>query len=77
MHRFYVPNIDALGTGTPDRSITLDGPIARQLKTVLRVEVGERIRLFDGSGPEWEAEIDDVGKQKLTSHELPGQAQGR
>ncbi len=67
MHRFYVPNIDAHGTGTPDRSITLDGPIARQLKTVLRAEVGERIRLFDGSGSEWEAEIDDVGKTEVSA----------
>jgi 16S rRNA (uracil1498-N3)-methyltransferase len=57
MHRFYVPDIDA-----SDRSIPLDGLIARQLRTVLRIDIGEHIRLFDGSGSEWEVEVDHVGK---------------
>ena len=62
MHRFYVPDIDA-----SDRAITLDGMVARQLKTVLRVEAGERVRLFDGSGSEWEVEIDHVGKNVIST----------
>ncbi|HIF71302.1 MAG TPA: 16S rRNA (uracil(1498)-N(3))-methyltransferase [Dehalococcoidia bacterium] len=62
MHRFYVPDIDAT-----DRSITLDGPVARQLKTVLRVEAGEHVRFFDGSGSEWEVEVDDVGKSEIST----------
>lgn len=62
MHRFYVPDIDA-----SDRSIVLDGSIARQLRTVLRVESGERIRLFDGSGSEWEVEVDHVGKSSVST----------
>ncbi len=62
MHRFYVPNIDAT-----DRSISLDGAIARQLKTVLRADAGEHIRLFDGSGSEWEVEIDHVGKNEVST----------
>lgn len=60
MHRFYVPDIDAT-----DRSITLEGPVARQLKTVLRVEASEHVRLFDGSGAEWEVEVEHVGKTSI------------
>ena len=60
MHRFYVPDIDAT-----DRSITLDGQVARQLKTVLRIDEGEHIRLFDGSGAEWEVEVEHVGKSEI------------
>jgi 16S rRNA (uracil1498-N3)-methyltransferase len=62
MHRFYVPDID-----DTDRSISLDGSIARQLKTVLRADAGEHIRLFDGSGSEWEVEIDHVGKNEVST----------
>jgi len=62
MHRFYVPDIDA-----SDRSITLDGSIARQLRTVLRVDIGEHIRLFDGSGSEVEVEVDHVGKGTVST----------
>lgn len=60
MHRFYVPDIDAT-----DRSITLDGQVARQLKTVLRIDEGEHVRLFDGSGAEWEVEVEHVGKSEI------------
>ena len=62
MHRFYVPDVN-----TSDRAITLDGQVARQLRTVLRVESGERIRLFDGSGAEWEVEVDEVGKSEIST----------
>ena len=62
MHRFYVADIDA-----SDRSIPLDGATARQLRTVLRVEVGDHIRLFDGLGSEWEVEVDHVGKVTVST----------
>jgi 16S rRNA (uracil1498-N3)-methyltransferase len=62
MHRFYVPDIDTI-----DRAISLDGQVARQLRTVLRVESGEHIRLFDGSGSEWEVEVDHVGKNEIST----------
>lgn len=80
MHRFYVPdtqfpNTGAPGNGAPgvdrtvagaeNRMISLDGPTARQLKAVLRAAPGDRIRLFDGSGSEWEVEIDHVGKNEV------------
>jgi 16S rRNA (uracil1498-N3)-methyltransferase len=62
MHRFFVPDIDAT-----DRAISLDGQVARQLRTVLRVESGEHIRLFDGSGSEWQVEVDCVGKDEIST----------
>ncbi len=62
MHRFYVPNIVP-----SDRAIALEGATARQLKTVLRIEPGERIRVFDGSGAEWELEVDHVGKSEVST----------
>ena len=62
MHRFYVHDID-----TTDRSISLDGLIVRQLKTVLRIDTGEHIRLFDGSGSEWEVEIAHIGKTEVST----------
>ena len=70
MHRFYVPNIafpaiDPTGPDSAKRSLTLDGQLARQLKTVLRVGIGDRIGLFDGSGLEWEVQIDQVDRTEV------------
>lgn len=77
MHRFYIPNVDIPGFDAPNteatsieatqRAIKLDGPVARQLKTVLRAETGDRIRLFDGSGSEWEVEIDHVSRAEVST----------
>lgn len=57
MHRFFIPEFEPV-----DRKITLSGPVARQIKTVLRLEMNDQINLFDGSGSEWLAEIDRIGK---------------
>ncbi|MCZ6538497.1 MAG: RsmE family RNA methyltransferase [Chloroflexi bacterium] len=77
MHRFYVPNIEfpnsgALGTDVSGikptkHAMSLGGPVARQLKTVLRAEIGDRIRLFDGSGSEWEVQIDGLDKDEVST----------
>lgn len=77
MHRFYIPNVDIPGFDAPNteatsieatqRAIKLDGPVARQLKTVLRAETGDRIRLFDGSGSDWEVEIDHVSRAEVST----------
>ncbi len=82
MHRFYVPNIEfphieapgsgvagrgAIDSGATHHAISIYGPTARQLKTVLRAKVGDRIRLFDGSGSEWEVEIDHVGRTEISA----------
>ncbi|HJP27797.1 MAG TPA: RsmE family RNA methyltransferase [Dehalococcoidia bacterium] len=60
MHRFYVPDLDLA-----DQPITLVGSIARQLTTVLRIGAGEHVRVFDGSGSEWELEIDQVARNEV------------
>ena len=62
MHRFYVPDIDTSG-----QVITLKGSIARQIKNVLRIEAGDRVQLFNGTGDEWEAEISRVGKNEIST----------
>jgi 16S rRNA (uracil1498-N3)-methyltransferase len=67
MHRFYVPNLNAPGLDAGDGTIRLDGPVARQLTTVLRAVTGDRIRLFDGTGLEWEAEIDHAGRGEVSA----------
>ena len=62
MHRFYVPDIDATR-----QIIPLRGSIARQIRNVLRIEVGKRVRLFNGVGSEWEAEISRIGKDEIST----------
>jgi 16S rRNA (uracil1498-N3)-methyltransferase len=53
--RFYVEQ--ALRGG----EVRLPENVARQVSTVLRMAPGDRLRLFDGSGPEWEAELTRTG----------------
>ncbi|MBI01923.1 MAG: 16S rRNA (uracil(1498)-N(3))-methyltransferase [Chloroflexi bacterium] len=62
MHRFYVPDIDTAG-----QVITLKGSIARRIKNVLRIEAGDRVQLFNGTGNEWKAEISRVGKNEISA----------
>jgi 16S rRNA (uracil1498-N3)-methyltransferase len=45
--------------------VTLDGAEAHHLAHVMRAQVGETVRLFDGSGCEFEAQIEAVGKSKV------------
>jgi len=62
MHRFYIPDFDPT-----DRAVAISNPVARQLKTVLRATPGDRISVFDGSGGEWELEIEHVGKTEVSA----------
>ena len=62
MHRFFIANFDPT-----DRAIAIVDPVARQLRTVLRVTPGDRISVFDGSGGEWELEIEHVGKTDVSA----------
>ena len=62
MHRFYVQDIDTAG-----QVITLKDSIARQIKNVLRLEAGDRVQLFNGTGDEWEAEISRVDKNEIST----------
>ena len=53
-HRFYVTGLSEIGSGS---EIELNEYISRQIIRVLRMRIGDSIKLFDGSGKEWEAKI--------------------
>jgi 16S rRNA (uracil1498-N3)-methyltransferase len=44
---------------------SLVGDEARHLARVLRAKVGETVRVFDGSGTEWPARIDSIGRDRV------------
>ena len=51
-----------------DAEITLEGDRARYLGRVLRMRVGDAITVFDGTGPEWSASIENMTKSTATLH---------
>jgi 16S rRNA (uracil1498-N3)-methyltransferase len=63
LRRFFIEG-DPLNSG--ERLIT--GHTARHLNRVLRLGIGERVVLFDGSGYEFPAEILDVKRQEVRLH---------
>ena len=60
MHRFYVTGEHRLGG-----EVRLSPAQARQITRVLRMGVGSRILIFDGSGQEWEVEIVAASPQQV------------
>ena len=48
--------------------ITLEGDRARYLGRVLRLRIGDAITVFDGTGPEWPASIENMTKSTATLH---------
>lgn len=44
---------------------SLTGDEARHLGRVLRAKVGDRVRVFDGSGAEWAARIESIGRDRI------------
>ena len=44
---------------------SLAGDEARHLARVLRAKVGDTVRVFDGSGTEWPARIDSIGRDRV------------
>jgi len=52
MHRFYITQGQIVGS-----EIRFTPSQARQMSRVLRMEIGERVLTFNGSGQEWEVEI--------------------
>ncbi len=52
MRRFYIPETDASG-----RTDIITGSDARHIRNVLRMQPGDPILLFDGSGSDYHAEI--------------------
>ena len=75
MSRFFLPNLPASGV------VRLDDQDARHAVQVLRLRVGEKVRLFDGQGQEADCNIVSTGRSWLElqiemresiSRELPG-----
>lgn len=60
MRRFY---IEPSATAAP--VLTLKGPEAHHIKNVLRLKPGDRIKLFDGTGFEYEAVVATLDAQKV------------
>ncbi len=58
--RFYVPVIPS------DSSVQLSSEDARHAHSVLRLRVGDRVKLFDGRGMEASAVIDSNGKSNVS-----------
>lgn len=61
MHRFYLPPQQL-----HSEYISLPEQLAHQVRSVLRMRVGESFTLFDGEGMEYEAEITDVRRDGVT-----------
>ncbi len=56
-HRFFIPP----NWITPP-TVTLQGDVARQLRTVLRMQPGHTIIVLDNSGREWQVKLTEIGK---------------
>lgn len=61
-HRFYV------SSHVPETGSTVELPsdTSRQISRVLRLRTGDEIVVFDGTGPEWPAEIVSTGREGVT-----------
>ena len=63
MHTPRIYCSEPIGTGT---SVSLPAEPARHLVRVLRMSVGDKLTLFDGSGGEFEASIASVDKRSVS-----------
>ncbi len=63
MIRLFVPHALA-----PDAGIALDEAQSRYLAAVMRQEVGDAVRVFNGRDGEWHAVLADVGKRSVRLH---------
>jgi 16S rRNA (uracil1498-N3)-methyltransferase len=58
--RFYIPY-------TPEGDVAiLEGAESHHLARVMRAKQGDRLILFDGTGVEYQAEIEEIGKRETT-----------
>ena len=62
MHRFFIEPSQVC-----DGQISIVGPDARQIRTVLRLKKGESLAALDGSGVCYRAEICEIGKDCVTA----------
>ena len=59
MHRFYVPDLPHEGA-----LVALSDEEARHLTQVLRLALGDEVRVFDGRGREHEARVEVAARQR-------------
>ena len=59
MHRFYVPP-----AAISHREATIQGESARQIARVLRLQIGDTVCLFDGSGDEYVVRLTSLGRDE-------------
>ncbi|MEZ4256633.1 MAG: RsmE family RNA methyltransferase [Polyangiales bacterium] len=60
VRRLHAPDLPAAGG-----DLVLPGDVARHARTVLRLLVGDRVRLFDGNGREADATLLEVGAETV------------
>ncbi len=60
LRRFYLENTAVLGQGS-----SIQGPDAKHIRTVLRMNIGDRLIVFDGRGNDFEAEIEDMSSNEV------------
>lgn len=60
-HRFHVPE------AAPGARVTLPEHSGHHARDVLRLRPGAIVRIFDGAGAEFEAELDQVSRQGVTA----------
>jgi len=59
LHRFFVPKLDK----NSEIIVVEDGELLHQWRNVFRMKAGQRLALFDGSGPETVAVIESLKKE--------------
>jgi 16S rRNA (uracil1498-N3)-methyltransferase len=62
MRYFFIDSV-----GPKDAMVSITGPDARHIRTVLRLKPGDKIGLFNGKGFEYEAEIVDLSPGKVNA----------
>ncbi|HLB06013.1 MAG TPA: 16S rRNA (uracil(1498)-N(3))-methyltransferase [Thermodesulfobacteriota bacterium] len=67
MHRFYIDERMSVGG-----EAYIKGPEARHVKDVLRLKVGDKVVLFDGSGMEFSGEITGIARDQVSVDILEG-----
>ena len=60
IQRFYVGQID-----NSKSHLEITGEQSHYVTRVLRLQAGDQMILFDGSGPEWKAKINDTKRNRL------------
>ncbi|MDZ7728911.1 MAG: RsmE family RNA methyltransferase [Dehalococcoidia bacterium] len=62
----HVPRIHVPGRLAPG-PLSLDGEQAKRLGTVMRLKPGDAFLVFNGDGHEWQARVEDSGKNRVTA----------